>query len=156
MTQSSRSEIIVLFAKMLHNFDFGTVSLSLSSILGFSFSLIVTLSLSGCVSESQTTRQPVEIEYEGPVYSRDCKVVIDSIVDNWGPDLRGQILSLPAEQLESITLGPIGPLDSSRTAKRAYRDLRESCTRLKGEDRLLTPDEVNEFIKHEVLTAIRD
>lgn len=105
----------------------------------------------GCATDRVPKDQAQELEYEGPVYLRDCSAVIDSIVESWKSEIQKEICALTEDKLEAITIGPIGPLDSSAAAKSAYRDFRQSCTDLKGQRRLLKPEEVNQYIKDSVL-----
>lgn len=122
------------------------------------FRLIATLALVGaffgCAVDPKPTGRAHELEYEGPVYIRDCSETIDSVIENWKPEIAKEVCALTEEQLEGITIGPIGPLNSSDAAKLAYQDFRRSCTDLKGQRDLLEPEEVNQFIKDSVLSAL--
>lgn len=126
----------------------------MKQLLGPFLALAVICTPFGCAVEEAARDQAIVIEYEGPVYSRDCSVVIDRTIENWKPEIAKEICALTGDRLESISIGPLGPLDSSAAAKSAYRDLRQSCTDLKGQRRLLKPEEVNQFITTSVLEAL--
>ena len=120
----------------------------------FIITLLLTLAVVSCAVEPTTREQATVLETDYPTYTRDCADTIERIIEDWRPQIAQEVCALPKEKLENITIGPIGPLDSSNAAKSAYRDFRRSCTELKGQRKLLQPEEVNQFIKDSVMSVL--